>query len=52
MKREIELYGSLSMDEHLNDHAVKEVRVFRLQKGMRVRVEGALDKRGRPKWQG
>jgi len=40
-KRDMEPYDHLKVKELLDDPKVKEVRVFRLQKGMKIRIEGA-----------
>ena len=41
IKRAMELFDQEKLQEHLNDPDVAEVRVFRLQKGMRINVNGA-----------
>lgn len=43
-KRMVERYEERKMEILLNDPKVKEVRVFRLRKGMRINVQGTLYK--------
>jgi len=40
-KRDMEMYKPERLEAFLNDPKVKEVRVFRLQKGMIINIEGA-----------
>lgn len=43
-ERMIEPYDSEKLKSRLEDPAVKEVRVFKLQKGMRINIRGGIYK--------